>query len=63
MILVTALTPNFDVYGVTLDDLPLASDHVDGLADVVALVVVAGVVHDQLALVTALQNLKMKNGI
>ena len=50
-------TSDFDVDGVALHDLPLSADGVDGLADVVALVVVGGLVDDQAVLVPPLQHL------
>ena len=50
-------TSDFDVDGVALHDLPLSADGVDGLADVVPLVVVRRLVDHQPVLVAALQHL------
>ena len=55
------LTSDFNPHWVTLDNLPLSSDHVDGLADILALVVVSRVFDDQTVLVASLQNLKYQS--
>ena len=47
-------TSDFDVDGVALHDLPLSADGIDGLADVVPLVVVRRLVDHQPVLVAAL---------
>ena len=55
-------TSDFDVDWVALHDLPLSADGVDGLADVVPLVIVRRLVDHQPVLVAALQHLTKSIG-
>ena len=55
-------TSDFDVDGVALHDLPLSADGVNGLADVVTLVVVRRLFDHQPVLVAALQHLTKSIG-